>query len=44
MERTVISWTPENWLTVILMVTLGWWAIACAARLVHKAKGGSDNA
>jgi hypothetical protein len=38
MERNVISWTPENWLTVLLMVWLGGLIIAVGARVVYKAK------
>lgn len=41
MERNVISWTPENWLTIILMVWLGGLIVAFIARAVHKAKMGA---
>jgi len=42
MERTVISWTPENWITILLMVVVGYSAIALVARGVRKVSGKSD--
>jgi len=42
MERTVISWTPENWLTVILMVVVGFSVLGVLARVVHKATAKAD--
>lgn len=41
MERNVISWTPENWLTVLLMVWLGGMIIAVGVRTFHRVKEGS---
>lgn len=41
MERNVISWTPENWLTVLLMVWLGGLVLAVAARTIHRVKEGA---
>lgn len=38
MERTIISWTPENWFTVLLMVAIGFAAYAALARVAHKAR------
>ena len=43
-DRTIISWTPENWLTVLLMVAVGGFLIGCAMRVAHKFTGGSDAA
>lgn len=40
MERTVISWTPENWITVLLMVFIGFAAYGMIARVAHRATAG----
>jgi len=40
MDRTVISWTPENWATVLLMVLVGFGVLAVVARFAYKIKGG----
>lgn len=42
--RAVIAWTPENWLTILLMVWLGGAIIALGAHLLYRVKGGSDAA
>lgn len=33
MERTYISWTVENWVTVMLMAALGYFLIVILAKL-----------
>lgn len=43
MDRTVISWTPENWLTVTLMTWTGMLVLAILVHLVFRAKGGANN-
>lgn len=42
MDRTIISWTPENWLTVILMVAVGGFLVGVVARVAHKVTGDSN--
>lgn len=42
--RAVIAWTPENWLTVVLMVWVGGAIIATAAHLIYRAKGDGNAA
>jgi len=39
MDRTYISWTIENWITVVLMVSLGYLLVA----LIYKGLGMSGN-
>lgn len=36
MEDNIISWNIENWITVVLMVTLGFALIAFITQLVRK--------
>jgi hypothetical protein len=33
-EDTLISWTPANWITVVLMVVIGFAVIGAVTRLV----------
>ena len=40
-EETIISWTPANWITVILMVALGFTIIGAAARIYQQKQQGS---
>lgn len=42
MDRQIISWTPENWLTVFLMTWGGFLVLAIIVNLVHKFTGKSD--
>lgn len=46
MERTFISWTIENWITVFLMVSLGYVVFALIMQFALPAlgKGGSQSA
>jgi len=32
-EETILSWTPANWITVILMVVLGFAVIGMVAKI-----------
>lgn len=38
MEKTVISFSVENWVTVLSMGAVGFIVIAVAVRLLHKFK------
>lgn len=38
-DETIISWTPANWITVVLMVGLGFALIGLAARIVQFKQG-----
>lgn len=38
MNETVISWTPQNWITVFLMVFLGSVIIGAVAAAVSKVR------
>lgn len=40
MERAYIAWTVENWITVVLMVTLGWLLWAVVWQVFHAWRGG----
>jgi hypothetical protein len=33
-EETVLTWTVPNWITVLLMVILGFAVIGCAAKMI----------
>lgn len=37
-EETIISWTPANWITVVLMVALGFAIIGAATRIYQQRK------
>jgi len=43
MEETVLDWTVNNWITVLLMVILGFAIIGLVAKLATKI-GSRDNA
>lgn len=36
MDETIISWTPANWITIIIMVALGFTILGAAARIVQQ--------
>ena len=38
-EGVIISWNPANWLTVILMVAIGFAILGAAARIYQQRKG-----
>lgn len=38
-EPTIISWTPANWITVVLMVALGFVILGAVARIAQGRKG-----
>lgn len=37
-EETIISWTPANWITVILMVALGFTILGFAIKIYQQRK------
>jgi hypothetical protein len=39
MNERIISWTPANWITVVLMVGLGFAIIGFLTRLYQQKKG-----
>jgi hypothetical protein len=38
-ESTLISWNPANWITVVLMVALGFFIIGAAVKVYQRKKG-----
>jgi len=45
MERTLISWSLPNFLTIVFMAVLGWFLIGLAAQGVRKySSNGQSNA
>ncbi len=42
MEETVLDWTVPNWITVVLMVVLGFAVIGFGAKALTKVKAGGD--
>lgn len=41
MERNIISWNITNWLTVVLMVAVGYTVIAAVVSAARQWSGGS---
>lgn len=39
MDETVLDWTVPNWITVVLMVILGFAVIGAGARFLAKVRG-----
>jgi len=42
MDETVISWTVPNWITVVLMVILGFAVLGLLGKGIAKMKANSD--
>jgi hypothetical protein len=42
MDETIISWTVPNWITVVLMVALGFMVIGLAGKIIGKMQGQGD--
>lgn len=40
MEKVYLSWSIENWITVVLMVGLGYFLVSLVASVVIKKTGG----
>lgn len=38
-QETIISWTPANWITVVLMVSLGFVIVGAIARIIQQKQG-----
>lgn len=38
-QETLITWTPANWITVVLMVAVGFFVIGAVARIVQQRRG-----
>ena len=37
--ETTLTWTPTNWITVVLMVVLGYAALAAVGQAYHYVRG-----
>jgi len=42
MDETILTWTVPNWLTVLLMVILGFAALSVIAKIIAKARANKD--
>lgn len=42
MEETVLDWTVPNWITVVLMVILGFAVLGLLGKGIAKVRAGSD--
>jgi hypothetical protein len=40
--ETIISWTPANWITVLIMVTLGFAILGFVAKLVQQKRAAAS--
>jgi len=43
MDRAVISWTPENWVTVTLMTWTGMFVLAVIVHMIYRFSGSKNN-
>jgi hypothetical protein len=41
MEESIISWTPANWITVLIMVALGFTILGAVAKIYQQRQGSS---
>jgi hypothetical protein len=41
MEETIITWNATNWITVVVMVALGFLILAVISQLYHNMRGKS---
>lgn len=39
-DDIILSWTPTNWITVVLMVLIGFTILSLAAQVIRKARKG----
>lgn len=37
-EETIVTWNPANWITVVLMVALGFTILGMVARIIQQRK------
>jgi hypothetical protein len=42
-EAAIISWTPSNWITILLMVAIGFFVVASVAKIVAQKKSQSSS-
>ena len=42
-EETIISWTPANWITVLLMVALGFTILGAVAKIYQQRQQSSGS-
>jgi hypothetical protein len=42
-QETIISWTPANWITVLLMVALGFTILGFIAKIIQQRKAASSS-
>jgi hypothetical protein len=40
-EQTIISWNPANWITVLIMVALGFTILGAIAKIYQQKKASS---
>jgi len=40
-EQTIITWNPANWITVVLMVALGFTILGAVARIIQQKRAAS---
>lgn len=44
MDETIITWNATNWITVVVMVALGFLILAVSAQLFHNWRNGNNSA
>ena len=42
-EPTLVSWTPANWITVVLMVGLAFLIVGATARIIQQKKANAGS-
>jgi len=42
MEETIITWNATNWITVVVMVALGFLILAVISQLIINKRGGAN--
>jgi hypothetical protein len=41
-SETIISWTPANWITILLMVALGYTILGAIAKIIQQRKAATS--
>jgi hypothetical protein len=41
-QPTIIAWTPANWITVVLMVAIGFAVLGALTRIVQQRRSGQQ--
>lgn len=44
MEETIITWNATNWITVVVMVAIGFTILSVAAQMLRKYRGDQTQA